>query len=78
MEQRLLKRGETSGRADDNVETIKKRFSTFVEKTLPVIDFYDKLHKVKKVRIPVVKLSIANVRKISFHPKDVRPDQFVS
>ena len=30
MEERLLKRGETSGRADDNIETIKKRFDTFM------------------------------------------------
>jgi len=29
MEQRLLKRGETSGRSDDNPEAIKKRFETF-------------------------------------------------
>jgi adenylate kinase len=26
MEKRLLKRGETSGRADDNADTIRKRF----------------------------------------------------
>lgn len=25
MEQRLLKRGETSGRTDDNIESIRKR-----------------------------------------------------
>jgi UMP-CMP kinase len=29
MLKRLLKRSETSGRDDDNVETIKKRFSVF-------------------------------------------------
>ena len=29
MLKRLLKRGETSGRDDDNTETIKKRFSVF-------------------------------------------------
>ena len=29
MKARLLKRGEDSGRADDNEETIKKRFDTF-------------------------------------------------
>eukprot|EP00126_Sphaerothecum_destruens_P009974 Sdes_comp20643_c0_seq1m15851 len=40
MESRLLKRAETSGREDDNIETIKKRFKTFMEKSLPVIDFY--------------------------------------
>lgn len=49
MEERLLKRSETSGRADDNMDTIKKRFATFVEKTLPVIDHYEQLSKVKKI-----------------------------
>ena len=29
MEERLLGRAETSGRSDDNPETIKKRFHTF-------------------------------------------------
>jgi UMP-CMP kinase len=29
MEKRLLERGKTSGRADDNPETIAKRFDTF-------------------------------------------------
>lgn len=49
MEQRLLKRSETSERPDDNIETIKKRFTTFVEKTLSVIGHYEELSKVKKV-----------------------------
>ena len=30
MEQRLIKRGETSGRSDDNVDSIRKRFHTCV------------------------------------------------
>ena len=29
MLKRLLKRGETSGRDDDNIESIKKRFGMF-------------------------------------------------
>jgi UMP-CMP kinase len=49
MERRLLKRGETSGREDDNSETIKKRFHTYIEKTLPVIEYYEALKKVTKV-----------------------------
>lgn len=49
MEERLLKRSKTSGRADDNIETIKKRFGTFVEKTLPVIDYYGQHNKVEKI-----------------------------
>ena len=43
MEKRLLKRGETSGRSDDNAATIIKRFETFQRESLPVIDFYNKL-----------------------------------
>jgi UMP-CMP kinase len=49
MLQRLLKRGETSGRADDNLESIKKRFQTFQEQSLPVVEHYEKLGKVKKI-----------------------------
>ncbi|KAG9102772.1 UMP-CMP kinase [Ceratobasidium sp. 370] len=37
---RLLERGKTSGREDDNVESIKKRFQTFVETSMPVVDKY--------------------------------------
>jgi len=39
---RLLKRGEVSGRSDDNLETIKKRLEVYKTKTLPVHDFYKK------------------------------------
>lgn len=46
MVKRLLKRGETSGRVDDNEETIKKRLRTFNESTKPVIDHYEKQQKV--------------------------------
>ena len=38
MEARLLKRGETSGRTDDNRETIVERFRTFIHDSMPVID----------------------------------------
>jgi adenylate kinase family enzyme len=37
------------GRVDDNIETIKKRFKTFVESSLPVIEHYNSRDKVKKV-----------------------------
>lgn len=39
---RLLERGKTSGRSDDNLETIKKRLDTYNRDTTPVIDFYKK------------------------------------
>lgn len=37
---RLLKRGETSGRSDDNEVVIKNRLKEYKEKTLPVLNFY--------------------------------------
>merc|ERR1712087_680973 len=40
MTKRLLKRAETSGRADDNMETIKKRLNTFHQHSEPVIKHY--------------------------------------
>ncbi|KZP08820.1 UMP-CMP kinase [Athelia psychrophila] len=40
MLKRLMKRGESSGRDDDNAETIKKRFVTDKEMTMPVINYY--------------------------------------
>ena len=49
MVERLLERGKTSGRVDDNEETIRKRFLTFQQATLPVIEHYQQLDKVKQV-----------------------------
>ncbi|MEW5310899.1 MAG: hypothetical protein WDW38_002654 [Sanguina aurantia] len=45
MERRLLHRGLTSGRSDDNAATIIKRFTTFVEQSLPVKTKYEELGK---------------------------------
>ncbi|KAL8781146.1 MAG: hypothetical protein Q9213_006146 [Squamulea squamosa] len=49
MQERLINRGKTSGRADDNAESIKKRFRTFVETSMPVVDYFEKEGKVVKV-----------------------------
>jgi UMP-CMP kinase len=49
MQKRLLKRGETSGRSDDNAESIKKRFKTFVETSMPVVDYFQKENRVIKI-----------------------------
>ncbi|CAI7573381.1 unnamed protein product [Penicillium crustosum] len=50
MEARLLKRGETSGRDDDNAASIRKRFRTFVETSMPVVDDFKKKDKVVWVK----------------------------
>mmetsp|Transcript_35995 Transcript_35995/g.84363 ORF Transcript_35995/g.84363 Transcript_35995/m.84363 type:complete len:490 (-) Transcript_35995:182-1651(-) len=41
MEARLLERGKTSGRADDNISSIRKRFHTFQEESMPVVAKYE-------------------------------------
>jgi len=49
MQTRLLERGKTSGRADDNAESIKKRFKTFVETSMPVVDLFEEQGRVIKI-----------------------------
>ncbi|KAJ2778519.1 bifunctional uridylate/adenylate kinase [Coemansia javaensis] len=46
---RLLDRGKTSGRSDDNVESIRKRFRTYANDTKPVIDAFAKEGKILTV-----------------------------
>ncbi|KAK2072734.1 hypothetical protein P8C59_007071 [Phyllachora maydis] len=49
LEARLLERGKTSGRADDNAESMRKRFRTFVETSMPVVHEFDKDGRVVKI-----------------------------
>lgn len=47
---RVLKRGQAgSGRSDDNVDSLKKRFNTYVSDTMPIIDHYQKLNQVVRI-----------------------------
>lgn len=39
---RLVKRGQESGRSDDNEETIKKRLDVYHNQTAPLIEWYEK------------------------------------
>jgi len=38
---RLLKRGQDTGRSDDNLETIENRINVYNKQTAPVIEYYD-------------------------------------
>ena len=40
--ERLINRGKTSGRADDNEETIGKRLAVYHNQTSPLIEWYEK------------------------------------
>lgn len=47
---RLINRGKTSGRADDNLETIKKRLTVYHDQTRPVDDYYELLGKYTRIQ----------------------------
>ena len=49
MLERCMKRAETSGRADDNAETIQKRVQNYVDQSYPVVEYYQKFGKVSKI-----------------------------
>lgn len=47
---RCLSRGAAgSGRSDDNLESLKKRFSTFFNDSMPIIEHYNKQDLVRKI-----------------------------
>ena len=56
MLKRLMKRGETSGRADDNVETIKKRFGAFESLLEPYyfLNLFTPTATYKEATMPVI------------------------
>ena len=47
---RMLLRGKTSGRSDDNLETIEKRLITYRNQTEQVLDFYKKDKKLVDIQ----------------------------
>jgi len=49
MKERILGRAKTSGRVDDNEETLVKRFHTFHQDTQPVLASFDRLGKLRTV-----------------------------
>ena len=48
--ERLLKRGKTQGRHDDNPETIRKRLETYKAQTEPLIAYYKKQGKLFMIK----------------------------
>uniref|UniRef100_A0A8C2NK05 UMP-CMP kinase n=1 Tax=Capra hircus TaxID=9925 RepID=A0A8C2NK05_CAPHI len=47
--ERCLERGKSSGRSDDNRESLEKRIQTYLQSTKPIIDLYEEMGKVKKI-----------------------------
>lgn len=49
MTQRIMERGKSSGRVDDNEEAIRKRLSTYRESTMPIIKEFEARGKMRQV-----------------------------
>jgi adenylate kinase len=47
--ERLLKRGQDHGRSDDNLETIENRIKVYEDQTTPVMEYYDRQGKARKI-----------------------------
>jgi UMP-CMP kinase len=53
LEKRLLNRGLSSGRNDDNLITARKRFQTFRESTIPIINYFENNVSTKNLLLKV-------------------------
>jgi len=49
LEKRILERSKTSGRNDDNAETLRKRFAQFKTEQIPIINKYAEMGKIRKI-----------------------------
>lgn len=49
MKARILERGKTSGRVDDNEAAIEKRLQTFYQQTKPVVEYYRPIGRLRNV-----------------------------
>uniref|UniRef100_A0A673ADY9 UMP-CMP kinase n=1 Tax=Sphaeramia orbicularis TaxID=375764 RepID=A0A673ADY9_9TELE len=63
--ERCLDRGKSSGRTDDNRESLEKRIKTYLQSTRPIIEQYEKQGKVRTIDASrsVDEVNVAN----SFH-----------
>ncbi|KAJ5242455.1 adenylate kinase [Penicillium citrinum] len=73
MESRLLKRGETSGRDDDNAASIRKRFRTFVETSMPVVEAFRAQDKVITVKATGTVEEVYEIVKAGIEARGVHP-----
>ncbi|CAG5055813.1 unnamed protein product [Parnassius apollo] len=64
--ERCLGRGAAgSGRSDDNLESLKKRFNTYLNDTMPIIEHYEQLGLVKRINSEAVPEEVfKNVKKV--------------
>ena len=74
MQERLLNRGKTSGRSDDNAESIKKRFKTFIETSMPVVEKFAQEGKVEKIKATASPEDVYAETKQRLAARNIKPD----
>lgn len=47
---RLLERGQASGRSDDQIDVIRKRFQTHMRECKPIVDLYEQQNRVRVIQ----------------------------
>jgi len=75
MRERLLNRGKTSGRADDNEESIKKRFRVFVEQSKPVVDHFASEGRVLPVDAKASPTEVYEMVRTGFAQRGIQPEK---
>lgn len=66
--ERCLGRGAAgSGRSDDNLDSLKKRFNTYLNDTLPIINHYDQKGLVRRVNAEVSPIEVFQDVKTAFN-----------
>lgn len=62
-ESRILERAKSSGRVDDNIESLRKRFKTYQESTQGVIKIFSQIDKIREVDSSKDKVQVAQAVK---------------
>ncbi|RLN11559.1 hypothetical protein C2845_PM09G00470 [Panicum miliaceum] len=68
MERRILNRNQ--GRDDDNIDTARRRFEVFQDSTMPVVQYYEKRGKLR--RLPTSHLQVDGVKSADEVFEDVK------
>jgi UMP-CMP kinase family protein len=72
MQERLLLRGETSGRSDDNIEAIQKRLKVFHEVTEPLIETFKDTWQVNIINSEASKDEVYEKLRLLFKPQGMK------
>ena len=77
LEKRILGRAKYSGRNDDNIDSIKLRFDTFKEETLPTVELFKKANKCVEIDSSKDRQSVYNLvaNHLSEHTDEVFADK---